>query len=76
MKWSLRESRVDSTGKFTDECLNENWFVSLCDAQRTIEAWRIDDNVARPHRSLADRTPDEFAKAQLITATSTNPQPD
>jgi putative transposase len=63
-------------GRFRDECLNENWFVSLPDARRTIEAWRIDYNVARPHSGLADRTPDEFAKAQLITPTSTNPQPD
>ena len=29
-------------GTFREECLNENWFVSLYDAQRTIETWRID----------------------------------
>jgi putative transposase len=60
-------------GRFRDECLNENWFLSLVDARRTIEAWRMDYNVARPHSGLAGRTPDEFAKAQLTTATS--PQP-
>ena len=27
-------------GKFRDECLNQNWFVSLDDARRMIEAWR------------------------------------
>jgi putative transposase len=48
-------------GKFRDECLNENWFVSLADAQRTIEAWRLDYNATRPHSALADRTPAEFA---------------
>jgi len=50
-------------GRFRDECLNESWFVSLPDAQRTIEAWRVDYNVARPHSGLADRTPAEFARA-------------
>ncbi len=50
-------------GKFRDECLNENWFVSLVDAQQTIEAWRLDYNATRPHSGLADRTPEEFARA-------------
>ena len=59
-------------GRFRDECLNENWFVSLPDARQTIEAWRIDYNVARPHSGLADRTPAEFAKALLVPTTSLN----
>ena len=49
-------------GKFRDECLNEHWFVSLADAKATIEAWRVDYNTVRPHSSLADRTPDQFAR--------------
>lgn len=49
-------------GKFRDECLNEHWFVSLADAQQTIEAWRIDYETTRPHSSLDDRTPAEFAQ--------------
>ena len=48
-------------GKFRDECLNENWFLSLEDARRTIEDWRIDYNENRPHSSLGDLTPREFA---------------
>src|SRR5258708_4750674 len=48
-------------GKFRDECLNQNWFVSLDDARRTIEAWRVDYNSVRPHSSLGYRTPEEFA---------------
>ena len=35
-----------------EECLNANWFVSLADARRTIEAWRRDYNEERPHSSL------------------------
>jgi putative transposase len=49
-------------GRFRDECLNENWFVSLADARDTIEAWRIDYNTIRPHSGLADATPAEFAR--------------
>lgn len=50
-------------GRLRDECLNESWFVSLADAQQMIEAWRLDYNVARPHSGLANRTPEEFARA-------------
>ncbi len=48
-------------GKFRDECLNQNWFGSLDEARRIIEAWRVDYNTVRPHSSLGYRTPAEFA---------------
>lgn len=48
-------------GKLRDECLNETYFISLRDAQVTIEAWRRDYNETRPHSSLGDLTPAEFA---------------
>lgn len=48
-------------GRFRDECLNENWFVSLEDVRKTIEEWRIDYNENRPHSSLGNLTPKEFA---------------
>lgn len=57
-------------GRLRDECLNESWFVNLRDAQRTIEAWRVEYNVARPHSGLANRTPAEFAESYLTTAPS------
>ena len=60
-------------GKLRDECLNENWFVSLYDAQETIEAWRVDYNALRPHSALDERTPDEFASELRKTASSTTP---
>jgi putative transposase len=47
-------------GRFRDECLNENWFMSLDHARRIIEAWRVDYNHARPHSSLGYLTPEEF----------------
>ena len=48
-------------GKFRDECLNQNWFVGLRDAQKRIESWRVDYNTVRPHSSLRYLTPEEFA---------------
>ena len=47
-------------GRLRDECLNEHWFLSLADARRTIEDWRIDYNQNRPHSSLGNLTPEEY----------------
>ena len=49
-------------GRLRDECLNVNQFVSLDDARQKIEAWRRDYNEARPHSSLRNLTPCEFAQ--------------
>jgi len=49
-------------GKFRDECLNQSWFESLADACRAIGAWRLDYNRFRPHSSLGDLTPEEYAE--------------
>jgi putative transposase len=49
-------------GKFRDECLNLSCFVSLADACRSIAAWRLDYNCFRPHSSLGDLTPEEYAE--------------
>jgi putative transposase len=58
----IENAYVESfNGKFRDECLNEHWFVSLTDAQATIEAWRVDYNTVRPHSSLDGATPEQFA---------------
>jgi putative transposase len=48
-------------GKFRDECLNEQFFLDLADARRTIERWRRHYNRVRPHRSLGQCTPAEYA---------------
>jgi putative transposase len=49
-------------GRLRDECLNENWFITLKDAREAIEAWRIDYNEKRPHSSLKYLSPMEYAK--------------
>jgi putative transposase len=41
-------------GRFRDECLNANVFISLHDARQKIEAWRIDYN---KHRELNSGDP-------------------
>jgi putative transposase len=45
-------------GRLRQECLNVNWFMSLC----KIEAWRIHYNQRRPHSALGWMTPSEFAE--------------
>jgi putative transposase len=48
-------------GRFRDECLNEHWFLTMAHARRVIESWRIEYNTERPHSSLGDLTPEQFA---------------
>lgn len=59
-------------GKLRRECLDQNWFIDLEDARRTIEEWRQEYNNERPTKPLGKRTPTEFAKwyeSQVGTAT-------
>jgi len=44
-------------GKLRDECLNQEIFYSLKEAQVVIEAWRHEYNRVRPHSSLGYRPP-------------------
>lgn len=48
-------------GRFRQECLNENWFLSLEDARDKVEMWRKEYNKHRPHGALGYLTPVEFA---------------
>lgn len=56
-------------GKFRDECLNEHWFLSMRHAREVIATWRQEYNEERPHSSLDDQTPKEFAE-RFLTADS------
>ena len=60
-------------GKFRDECLNEHWFANLADARAKLEDWRIDDNTNRPHSSLGNATPSEFARRSQKLRSPTAP---
>ncbi len=50
-------------GRLRDECLNTNWFLNLNHARNVIEDWRKDYNEVRPHSSLKNMTPLEYANA-------------
>lgn len=53
-------------GRFRDECLNENWFVTMAQARHVIEHWRVEYNEDRPHSRLGYLTPARYA-AMLMT---------
>lgn len=48
-------------GKLRDECLNETLFSSLAEAKQELAKWREDYNTCRPHSSISNLTPKEFA---------------
>ena len=49
-------------GKFRDECLGMQWFKNSVEAQVVIEDWRRMYNRVRPHSSLNNLTPWEYAR--------------
>lgn len=49
-------------GRFRDECLNENWFISLPETREIVETWRVDYNTQRPHGSIGRIPPAEFLR--------------
>jgi len=48
-------------GKFKDECLNGELFLSLAEARYIVDRWRLDYNHHRPHSKLDWMTPAVFA---------------
>ena len=58
----MQNGYVESfNGRFRDECLNEHWFMTMAHARQVIEKWRIEYNTERPHSSLGNLTPSEYA---------------
>jgi putative transposase len=49
-------------GKFRDECLGMQWFKNRIDAKVVIEDWRKSYNEVRPHSSLENLTPAQYAR--------------
>ncbi len=59
----MQNGLVEScNGSFRNECLNETLFSSLVQARAAIAAWKEDYNRNRPHSSLGNITPSEFAR--------------
>lgn len=52
-------------GSVRDECLNVHWFLFLDDARQRIEKWRTDYSHFRPHSSLGNAAPAQFAEEFL-----------
>jgi len=48
--------------KLRDECLNRELFGTLAEARVILESWRVEYNEDRPHSSLGNQTPGEFAR--------------
>ena len=44
-------------GKFRAECLTAHWLVSLADARRKCESWRVEYNNLRPHSAIGYEVP-------------------
>src|SRR5262252_3386304 len=64
----IDNAKIESfNGRLREECLNAHWFLSLEDARRKIEAWRVFYNEARPHSALSWLTPSEFARKMAET---------
>jgi len=53
-------------GRLRDECLNENWFLSLEDARDKVRAWRKEYNRWRPHSALCNLSPEEFIRMKEL----------
>ena len=62
-------------GRMRDECLNENWFVDLPDAQDRIETWSYDYNHCRGRKVAGWKTPAEVAEAARSAGLQSPPAP-
>ena len=49
-----------------DECLNENWFLSLEDARDKVGTWQEEYNRWRPHSALCNLSPEEFIRVKEL----------
>jgi putative transposase len=63
----IQNAYIESfNARLRDECLNQHWFTSLEEARAVIEEWREDYNGKRPHSSLDNQTPEEFARRYVL----------
>jgi len=49
-------------GRLRDELLNETLFGSLAHARAALTEWRLDYNTVRPHSSIGNLPPADYAK--------------
>lgn len=59
----IQNAYIESfNGKFREECLNAHWFKNLQETRMLLENWRWEYNHFRPHSSLGNLTPCEYAE--------------
>jgi len=63
-------SNESFNGKFRDECLGMEWFRNRIDAKVAIEGWRQQYNEVRPHSSLRNLTPAEYARREATASSN------
>ena len=59
------------TGKLRDELLNRELFLHMDELSYVVDRWRMDYNHYRPHISLGDLSPVEFAESCISSASPT-----
>jgi hypothetical protein len=65
----IQNAHIESfNARLREEWLNEHVFVSLADARNKIEKWRVEYNRERPHSSLGNLTPEEFATQHQMSS--------
>ena len=52
-------------GKLRDECLNQHMFCNIFEAREIISDWKDEYNNLRPHSSLKNMTPKEYASSLI-----------
>lgn len=50
-------------GRVRQECLNQHWFTTMDEVQRILDLWKVNYNLERPHSSLGNQSPWEFASS-------------
>ncbi len=54
--------------RLRDELLNETLFGSLAHARAALAEWRLDYNTARPHSSLGNLAPVDYAELSVLAS--------
>ena len=73
----MQNGHVESfNGTFRDDCLNENWFLSLKEAREVIEEWKEEYNEFRPHSSIGNIPPAMFADRYWAGVQNINQMPE
>jgi putative transposase len=57
-------------GRFTAECLHQNWFLTLADLEEKLKAWRRFHNEERSHGVISSKVPIVLTKSGGVASPS------